>query len=161
MLHIGRPTRVLFSGRVACRSTSTRGKGRGPPHQPYPIASFYHARTHGERSPPLPRADARRVLPASGGHGSRARCAAAPAAGGQASRLDAPPLLTPAADDAAAAPRCERWEGASRGGSQAASDGRARPRFPRLEDGQARRPGGRRSCNLEHELPRLARSTTD
>jgi hypothetical protein len=85
MLHIGRPTRVLFSGRVACRSTSTSGKGRGPSHQPYPIASFYHARTHGERSPPLPRADARRALPASGGHGSRA--------GGQAIRLDAPPLL--------------------------------------------------------------------
>jgi hypothetical protein len=139
MLHIGRPTRVLFSGRVACRSTSTSGKGRGPSHQPYPIASFYHARTHGERSPPLPRADARRALPASGGHGSRA--------GGQAIRLDAPPLLQSRARASSSSQIDHRLRRRAAGrmapAEQRPTAARGRAGGARAEGGGARRGGGR------------------
>jgi hypothetical protein len=99
MLPTERPTRRPFY----------RTGGRAGPHlqgkrQTWaPLAlsrrPFTHARTHGEHSPPREGKTAAPPLPTAGGQASHAGCATAP------SRL--PP------DAAAAAPHCERREGAS------------------------------------------------
>jgi hypothetical protein len=129
----------------------------------YKKKKMWAPRTSALSGRPLPpRAGARRALPTSGGHGSHAAAPRGRSAGQprrirrRSSRLPRMLLLPLPAASGGRACRSPR-----RGGSPAASGGRARPRFPRPEDEQARRGGRRCSYNLERELPPLARLSTD
>jgi hypothetical protein len=104
-----------------------------------------------------PRAGAQRALPNSRGHGSHA---AAPRGrrAGQPRRTRLPRMLLLPLPAASSGRACRSPR---RGGSPAASGGRARPRFPRPQDEQACRGGRRCSYNFERELPPLARLSTD